>query len=145
MAATGSRNDPYSSFSFLVEIDGVTVAGFSEAAGLSTATDIIEYRNGNETNTVRKLPGLKKFTNITLKRGMTDSRELWDWRRTVEDGRTERQSGSIVLRNEAQEEALRWNFREAWPTKLDAPSFNAKNNETALESIELAVEDLRLA
>jgi phage tail-like protein len=144
MPQTGSRDDPYQAFNFLVEIDGVTVAGFSEAAGLSTETDMIEYRNGDENITVRKLPGLKKFTNITLTRGMTQSRELWDWRKQVEDGRTERQSGSIVLLDEARQEALRWNWREGWPSKLEAPSFNAKNNETALEKLEIAVEHLEL-
>jgi phage tail-like protein len=144
MAQTGARDDPYSAFNFLVEIDGVTVAGFSEAAGLSTETDIIEYRNGNENITVRKLPGLKKFANITLTRGMTADRALWDWRKRVEDGRTERQPGSIVLLDEARQEALRWNFREGWPSKLEGPSFNGRNNETALEKLEIAVEHLEL-
>jgi phage tail-like protein len=64
MAATGDRNDPYTVFNFQVEIDGVPVAAFSECSGLSTETEVIEYRNGNEDNTVRKLPGLKKFGNI---------------------------------------------------------------------------------
>ena len=67
MAATGDRNDPYSGFNFLIEIDGVTVAGFSECSGLSTETDEIEYRNGSEDITVRKLPGLRKYTNLSLK------------------------------------------------------------------------------
>lgn len=142
MAATGGRADPFASFNFLVEIDGVTVAGFSECSGLSTETDAIEYRNGSEDITVRKLPGLKKFGNITLKRGFTTSREIWDWRKKVMDGRTERQSGSIVLLNEARQPALRWNFREGWPRKLDGPTFNAKNNEVAIETLEIAVESL---
>jgi phage tail-like protein len=144
MPATGSRNDPYSSFNFLVEIDGVTVAGFSECGGLTTETDPIEYRNGDEDITVRKLPGLKKFTNINLKRGYTDSKELWEWRKKVMDGKTERQSGSIVLLNEAREPALRWNFREAWPSKWAGPTLNAKNNETAIEELEFVVESLEL-
>ncbi len=144
MAQTGSRNDPYSAFNFLVEIDGVTVAGFSECGGLTSETDPIEYRNGNEDITVRKLPGLKKFTNINLKRGYTDSKELWEWRKKVMDGKTERQSGSIVLLNEAREPAIRWNFREAWPSKWAGPTLNAKNNETAIEELEFVVEDLQL-
>src|SRR6478672_9003402 len=105
MAETGSRNDPYAAFNFLIEIAGVTQAGFSECSGLNTETDPIEYRNGNEDITVRKLPGLKKFGNITLKRGFTASKDLWDWRKKVLDGKTERQSGSIVLQNEARQEA----------------------------------------
>lgn len=142
MAATGDRNDPFSSFNFLVVIDGVTTAGFSECTGINTETDPIEYRNGNEDITVRKLPGMKKFGNITLKRGFTTSKELWDWRKKVMDGKTERKSGAIVLLNEARQTALRWNFREAWPRKLDAPSFNAKNNEVAIETLEIVCEGI---
>lgn len=144
MAETGNRNDPYSAFNFLVEIDNVTVAGFSEAGGLNTESDIIEYRNGDEDITVRKLPGMKKYTNITLKRGYTASKELWDWRKKVMDGKTERQSGSVVLLNEAREEALRWNFREGWPSKWEGPALNAKNSEVAIENLEIAVEDIQL-
>jgi phage tail-like protein len=144
MAETGSRNDPYSAFNFLVEIDSVIVAGFSEVGGLDTTTDPIEYRNGNEDITVRKLPGLRKYANITLKRGYTDSKELWEWRKRVIEGKTQRASGSIVLLNEAREEALRWNFREGWPTKWTGPAMNAKNNEVAIESLEIAVEHIEL-
>jgi phage tail-like protein len=144
MPETGSRNDPFSSFNFLVEIDGVTTAGFSECTGINTETDPIEYRNGNEDITVRKLPGLKKFGNITLKRGYTNTKELWDWRKKVMDGRTERKSGAIVLLNEAREQALRWNFREAWPRKWEGPSFNAKNNEVAIETLEIVCEGIEL-
>ena len=144
MPATGDRSDPYAAFNFLVEIDGVTVAGFSECSGLSTETGIIEYRNGDETNTVRKLPGLKKFANITLKRGYTADKNLWQWRKKVMDGKTERQSGAIVLQNEVRQTALRWTFREGWPSKWEGPTFNAKNNEVAIETMEIAVEDLAL-
>jgi phage tail-like protein len=145
MAETGSRNDPFASFNFLVVIDGVTVAGFSECSGLTTETDPIEYRNGNEDITVRKLPGLKKFSNITFKRGYTDSKELWNWRKLVMDGKTKRQSGSVVLLNEARTEALRWNFREGWPRKWEGPTMNAKNNEVAIETLEICVESIELA
>jgi len=145
MASTGSRNDPYSAFNFKVEIDGVTVAGFAECSGLNNETDVIEYRNGDEDIRVRKIPGLKKFTNITFKRGFTDSKELWDWRKKVLDGKTERKSGTVVLLNEAREDALRWNFTEAWPVKLEGPSFNAKSSDMAIETLEIAVEDIQMA
>ncbi|CUS06230.1 conserved protein of unknown function [Candidatus Promineifilum breve] len=144
MAQTGKRDDPFSAFNFLVEIDSVIVAGFSEVGGLDTTTDPIEYRNGNENTTVRKLPGLSKYSNITLKRGYTNSLELWLWRKRVIDGKTLRVSGSIVLLNEARDEALRWNFREGWPTKWTGPAMNAKNNEVAIESLEIAVEHIEL-
>ena len=145
MAQTGSRNDPFGNFNFLVVIDGVTVAGFSECSGLTTETNIVEYRTGDEDITVRKLPGLKKFNNIALKRGYTNSHDLWDWRKKVLDGKTERQSGSIVLLNEARQPALRWNFREGWPSKLEGPALNGKTSEVAIETLEIAHEGLELA
>ena len=142
--ATGERDDPFSVFNFLVEIDGVTKAGFSECSGISMETDAIEYRNGSEDITVRKLPGLKKFGNITFKRGFTKDKGLWEWRKKVMDGKTERQSGSITLLNEAREAAVRWNFREAWPRKLDGPTFNAKTNEAAIETLEIVCEGVEM-
>jgi phage tail-like protein len=142
---TGQRNDPFAAFNFLVEVDGVIAAGFSEVTGLDTEQDVIEYRNGDETQTVRKLPGLRKFPNIVLKRGFTDNRLLWDWRKRVMDGRTQRQSGSVVLLNEARQEALRWNFRDGWPSKLQGPSLNAKQNDVAIETLEITHEGLELA
>lgn len=144
MPRTGSRNDPYSGFNFLVEIDNVTVAGFNEVSGLTSEQDVIDYRNGDEDTIVRKLPGLKKVTNIVCKRGYTDSKELWEWRKKVLEGKTERQGGAIVLQNEAREPALRWNFREGWPCKWEGPSLNAKNNEVAIESLEICHEGLVL-
>jgi phage tail-like protein len=144
MPETASRNDPFSAFNFLVEIDGVTVAGFSECAGLNAESDVIEYRVGSEESTMRKLPGMKKYTNITLKRGLTDNKDLWNWRKRVLDGRTQRQSGAVVLLNEARQPALRWTFREGWPAKWDGPSLNGKNNEVAIETLEIAHEGLVL-
>ena len=93
---------------------------------------------------MRKLPGMHKYTNVVLKRGYTTGKELWDWRKTVLDGKTERHSGSITLLNEGRQPALRWNFREGWPSKWEGPAFNAKNNEVAIETLEIAHEGLVL-
>jgi len=144
--ATGDRNDPYSAFRFKVTIDnGGGEAAFSECSGLTTETDAIEYRTGSEDITVRKLPGLKKFSNITLKRGYTSDKKLWDWRKKVMDGKTERSGGSIVLLDEAGSPALTWTFRNGWPRKWEGPTLNAKNNEVAIETLEIVVEDIALA
>jgi phage tail-like protein len=140
----GKRTDPYGQFNFIVEIDGVVQGGFSEASGLTTDTNLIEYREGNEITTTRKLPGLMKYNNIVLKRGFTQDARLWDWRKKVIDGKTERQSGSIVLLDEARNAALRWNFREGWPSKWEGPALNAKTSEVAIETLEIAHEGLEL-
>lgn len=141
---TGARNDPYRHFNFIIDIEGIGSGAFSEVSGLDTDTDPVEYREGSEDITVRKLPGLRKYPNIVLKRGFTKDKSLWDWRKSVMDGKTQRKSGSIVLLNEAREEALRWNFHEGWPCKLQGPPLNAKTNEVAIETLEICHEGLEL-
>jgi phage tail-like protein len=144
--AAGARNDPYGQFNFLVEIDGIVVAGFSEVSGLTTDTNIIEYREGSEkVGTVRKLPGLMKYNNLVLKRGWTADKQLWTWRKQVIDGQTQRKAGSIILLDESRSPALRWNFTQGWPSKWEGPALNAKTSEVAIESMEIAHEGLELA
>jgi len=142
--ATGDRRDPFRSFNFAVEFDGITRMGFRECSGLDASQDPIEYREGTEGLTARKLPGLNKYSNITLKWGMTDDAEMWDWRKKAMTGKIERKNGSIVLLDDTGTEKMRWNFREAWPTKWTGPSFNATGNEVAIETLEIAHEGLEL-
>ena len=143
--ATADRADPYSAFNFRVDIDGIPVAGFSECSGLTTETDPIEYRIGTEDITVRKLPGLRKYPNIVLKRGYTTAAELWDWRKKVINGQTDRRSGSVTLLDESRKPAVEWKFREGWPCKWEGPALSAKNNEVAIETLEICHEGLELA
>jgi phage tail-like protein len=141
--ANGSRNDPYSQFNFIVEIDGVPQGNFSEVSGLTMDTNIIEYREGGDVTTVRKLPGLMKYNQIVCKRGIVDT-NLYTWRKTVIDGQTQRASGAIVLLDEARQPALRWTFTQGWPSKLEGPALNAKTSEAAVETLEIAHEGLEL-
>ena len=144
--ATGDRKDPYRSFNFRVEIDGIAVGSFSEVSGLSSDGDVVEYRNGDDVPLhVRKLPCLRKFSNITLKRGYTQNRELWNWRKNIVNGVADRRDGSVVLMDEERRDVLRWNFTAGWIHKIDGPSFNAKGNEVGIESLEIVVESLNLA
>jgi phage tail-like protein len=142
---TGDRNDPFRSYNFLVEIDGITRAGFRECSGLDASQDPIDYREGTDALTARKLPGLNKYSNISLNWGITTDAELWDWRKKAIDGTVERKNGSIVLLNDTGEEQVRWNFREGWPTKWTGPSFNATGNEVAIETLEIVHEGLEKA
>jgi phage tail-like protein len=140
--ATGQRVDPYRNFNFLVEIDGITQAHFSDCSGFGSNTDPIEYREGGENNTVRKLPGLTKHNNITLKWGLTDSDELYSWYRDVVKGKIQRKNGSIILLDLDGKEKVRWNFYNGWPTKWDGPDFSAKGTDVAVQTLEIAVEDI---
>jgi phage tail-like protein len=143
--ATGKRSDPFRGFKFRVSIDGIQRAGFREVSGLDAATDPIDYREGDDkTLTIHKLPGLKKFSNLTLKRGITDDHDLWKWRKQVMDGKIKdcRKNGSIILMDDEGNDVAQWDFVEAWPTKWTGPSFNATANEVAIDTIELVHEGL---
>lgn len=140
-----TRVDPYRSFNFLVEIDGITQAGFQECTGLDSQTGSIDFRLGDDPMHVRKLTGLNTFSAISLKRGITDSDELWRWRQTVVDGKAERRNGSIVLLDEKGAEKVRWNFSNAWPSKWTGPSFNSTGNSIAVESLEIMHEEITRA
>lgn len=140
-----ARVDPYRNCNFLIEIDGITQAGFADASGFGASNDPIEYREGGENNTVRKLPGVTKYPNVTLKWGLTDSRELYDWFRDVSRGDVQRRNGSIVVLGLDGQERLRWNFFNAWPAKWDGPDFSAKGNDVAIETLELAHEGIERA
>ena len=144
--ATGQRNDPYRSFNFRVEIDGLTVGSFSECSGLTSDGDAVDYREGTDLPlNVRKLVGLRKYSNISLKRGYTQNRELWDWYRNIVNGVADRRNGTIILMDEERKDVLRWDFENGWPNKIEAPSFKASGNEVAIESIEIVHEGLKLA
>ena len=140
-----ARTDPLLSSRFLVEIDGVSQASFSEVTIPEITSDPIEYRNGDEGPTVRKIPGLVKYSNIVLKWGMTDSMDLFNWyKATIQDGgiAENRKNVSVVLLNEKGEEAARWNFVECWPTKYDAPDTKATDDKVSIERVEIAVEGM---
>jgi phage tail-like protein len=137
-----ARDDPYKAYNFRVEIDGITVAAFCEVTGLRNETEVIAYRVGGEPTTVRKLPGLTTYANLVLRRGITKNDELWNWRKTVLDGAVERRNGAIVLLADDGTELVRWTFVDGWVAKYDGPDLNAKANEVAIETIEIAHEGL---
>ena len=141
---TGSRPpDPLRGFRFRVQIDGITKAGFREVSGLDAANDAVDYRDGDDPTHLRKLAGLQKFTNITLKRGITTDQDLWKWRKMVIDGKIKeaRKSGQIILLDDEGKETAEWTFKEAWPSKWTGPGLNATANEVAIDTVELTIED----
>jgi len=111
--ATAQRVDPYKTFRFLVEIDGITQAGFSDCSGFGSNVEVVEYREGGDSATVRKLPGKVSYPDITLKWGVTDSRELYDWHRAAVNGEIQRKNGSVILQDDRGQEKTRWNFLNA--------------------------------
>jgi phage tail-like protein len=139
------RVDPYRNFNFIVEIDGIAKAAFQEVSGLGAEVDVVEYREGGDTSgAVRKLPGRVRYFPITLKRGITQDKSLWNWFKTVVNGAIQRANGSVVLLDSSRNEVLRWNFRDAWPSKWEGPSLCGEGNEIAIEILEIQHEGIEL-
>lgn len=140
-----ARVDPYKNFRFLVEIDGIVQAGFSESSGFGSKVEVVEYREGGDAATVRKLPGKVSYPDITFKWGVTDSRELYDWHLAAVNGQIQRKNGSIILLDDMAQEKVRWNFFNAWPSNWDGPDFNAKGNDVAIDTLTISCERVERA
>ena len=132
----------YGKFRYTVEIDGLEAGGFSEVSGFDVSIDVIEYREGDMVETPMKYPGLKKYGNITLKKGVTDATVLYEWIMAGVEGDVERKTITITLNDPAGETVASWQVINAWPTKYTAPDFNATSSEAAIESLEIAHEGM---
>jgi phage tail-like protein len=143
--ATDQRTDPYRGFNFILEIDNVPKGAFSEVGGLTADGDAVDYREGTDIQpNVRKLTGLRKFVNITLKRGYSQDKSLWQWYQNVLNGVDDRRNVTVVLLNERREAVLRWHAENAWINKIEGPALKASSNDVAMESLELVHEGLSL-
>ena len=108
----------------------------------ATAFDVIEYREGADPTHVRKLPGLTKYGNIILKRGITKSLELYQWHRQIVSGQINRKNVAVVVIDESGADQARFQVSEAWPVKYDPSDLNGKGNEVLIELLELANEGI---
>lgn len=138
-------NYPLPKFHFQVDWGGLKI-GFTEVTGLDITTEVIEYRDGAspEYSTV-KMPGQRKFSNVTLKRGVfSGDNEFYNWFNTVSLNTVERRNLTISLLNESHEPVIVWKVKNAWPTKVTPTDLKADGNEVAIESLELAHEGLTI-
>jgi phage tail-like protein len=143
MAQSDDRSDPTPAFRFVLDIDDLPVAGFSECTGLQLELETHEYHEGGMNAIMRKFPGHTKQSNLTLKRGIVD-RSLWDWFFAASEGAVTFRGGSVVLQDPAGgQEVMRWRFERAFPAKLSGPELNATQNSVAVETLELCHEGLR--
>jgi len=138
-------NYPLPKFHFQVEWGGARL-GFTEVSGLGVETEMIEYREGNSKEYSKtKMPGMQKFSNITLKRGVFKSdNDFYLWWNTVALNTIERRDLTISLLNENHEPVVVWKVKRAWPVKVQSPDLKSDGNEVAIESIELAHEGLMI-
>ncbi len=139
-----AEKDPLVSAWFGVEFQGQIVGAFRECTGLGSENEVVEYKASGQKGeyVIKKVPGRLKWTNITLKRGITDAMDMWKWRKLVEQGKIgeARKNGTITMYNQQGDAVAKWNFINAWPSKLTGPSTNATNNEVAIEELELTHE-----
>lgn len=142
-----ARNDPLRNFRFRLDIDNLAVAGFSEVAIAETVIEAIDYREGHDAPHVRKLSGLTKYGNITLKHGIAvgaGSLDLFNWHKAITDGDVlnQRKRITIVVLDEAGQDKTRFVVSEAWPVKYDPSDLNAKGNEVLIELLEFVNEGI---
>jgi phage tail-like protein len=142
-----SKTHPFTALHFAVSWgDTNSTISFSEVSGLTLESEPIEYRTGDDiTLSLRKVPGLRKFGNVTLKRGIVPAENgFWDWWNTIQSGEVERRPVTISLLNEEHAPVMTWELSAAFPVKVEGPGLNATGNEIAIETMEIAHEGLKI-
>ncbi|RPI71004.1 MAG: phage tail protein [Geobacteraceae bacterium] len=141
-----SETDPYRSYNFKLEIGGVAEGHFTECSGLSVKIESIPYREAGNHQLVRHIPGLVDSSAVTLKYGVTKSRELWDWLMKSAEGNVQRRNVSIVLLDsQGDNEVMRWNLVDAWPSEWQGAALNASEKALAIETLTLVFDRLERA
>jgi phage tail-like protein len=140
-----TNKDPIVSAWFGLEFQGQVTGAFRECSGLGSENEVVEYKASGPKGeqVIKKVPGRLKWNNINLKRGITvDSMDMWKWRKLVEEGKMTdaRKNGSVTMFNQKGDAVAKWNFINAWPSKLSGPGANAANNEAAIEELEITHE-----
>ena len=131
-----ARSDPYSGFRFIVEIDGLIQGGFSKVRGLHRDTKVDSFREGGVNDFERKLVTLTTYPPLILDRGLIDPR-LWEWHQRVVEGRVQRRTITINLRDERGRDVWGWTVQSAFPSKWSVSDFDAASGQIAVESVEI--------
>ncbi len=134
--------EPFVTFNFAVEIEGLLVGGFTECSGLEGEIQTEEYREGGVNDFVHQLPSSARHSNLVLSHGLTAIPTLWNWYHETSQGDIQRRNATIILLNRRQIPVMWWNLRRALPVRWNGPTFNASSDEVGIESIELAHEGL---
>lgn len=141
---SGRESDPLVGFNFRLEIEGKLSGYFTECSGIGSENEIIEHKVVDEEGRefVQKIPGRLKWQDVTLKRGITDTMDIWDWRTEVEVGKmgAARTNGSIIMMDRNYEDVARWDFENGWPSKVSGPSVKSDSNEFGIEEVTIVIE-----
>ena len=135
-------NNPYQEFRFRVEISGIALAGFSEVTIGEATIDVVEYREGTDPTHIRKLSGLTRYANITLRRGMTATLDLFHWFHAVSTlgADANRRSVTIFVQDDAGVDVLELKVERAWPARYHIGELDARRSAVLIEAVELAHE-----
>jgi phage tail-like protein len=143
----GRASDPFVSYQFELDTSGTIAGYFMEVSGLSSENEVVEHKVVDPTGkeTVQKIPGRIKWENVTLKRGMTDTMDMWDWRALVEQGKMKdaRKACTIKMYDRDYELAASWSLVNAWPSKISTPGLKTDGNEVVVEELTLVHEGLK--
>ena len=143
--STASSPNPYVSYNFSVEFSGMQAAAFTECVLPVASIEVIEYREGTDKmENIHKLPGLVRYGNLVLKRGLANSMVLWDWFSSFATGTGTPQSVKVTLLDSGRVPVIIWEFSNAWPVKYESLPLGAKTNALAIETLELAVEGMKM-
>lgn len=135
--AKEKAHDPYTAFNFTIEIEGLTVGGFSEVEGLGGKLELESYVEGGMNHRIHYFPKYMSYPTLTLIRGLADRDDLWKWYEDTTRGKIQLLNGTITLNNCEQSKVMAWNFKKAYPIAWSGPKFNAVGSEIAFEQLEL--------
>jgi phage tail-like protein len=140
--SSGRREDPYRNFRFIIEIDGTTAGGFSEANIPDSTNETVDNKNGPKVPQTKELKNLTKIRKLILRRGIMYSMELCEWRKLVQQGELHQAKKNIVvtLRDEKGNQATKIKFVKTWPTKYEITEPVIKGKEIAIETLELSYQ-----
>ncbi len=128
--------------------DSQNTSSFSEVSGLTMEAEVVEYRGGADVQlSTRKQPGLRKFSNVTLKRGIAPAEAgngLFDWYNSIAGGTVSRRAVTVSLLNETRDPVMTWKIKEAWPVKIEGPGLKSTGTDVAIESVEFACEGIEI-
>lgn len=138
-----AANDPYRSYNFKLDINGISEGHFTECSGLNVKIESIPYREAGNNQLVRHIPGPVEYSAVTLKYGVTASRELWDWLMKAVEGNVERKNVSIaLLDSQGNSEVMRWDLIDAWPSEWQGAALNTTDRAIAIETLTLTFDQL---
>jgi len=141
-----SREDPLVAFKFGLEISGKLTGYFTSVGGIGSESEVVEHKIVSEKGEtiIQKLPGRLTWTEVTLKRGVTSNIDIWNWRKLVVDGKVEdaRTNCSIIAYDQTQKEIARWNFENAWPSKVVGPELDSSSTNYMIEDVTIVHEGM---